>query len=559
MRLQLQEGEGDRSESFTRHNTAMEHTTTTRGCCGGSNQQSLSGNKKRAHRTRMITLRSRTMYNHIVPIIVLFLLTFAQGQGQGSQDERLSWEVEEEVEPGTLVGTLPIRPDLTYRFAQHQENLQQYFTLDPDSGEVRTNGRLDREALPTDNFDLFVQSTPPRHLIELRIHVKDINDNKPTFSRLVLDISFSENDQAGTQVILDTATDPDIGINDVTTKYNIISGNERGDFTLVLLEASKPLLYLENTRRLDREQKDSYHLNISAQDGATPPKFGYLLVNITVTDFNDNRPLFDQSDYFTNVNETSPAGTSIIQVSATDLDAGTNADITYSIVNDDFNQFGIEAKTGVVKTLKKLYCYRDCNQGGEVITNCKPKSCVVTVEARDSGRPFPLTARAYITVTLVDENDHDPVVTFHYAGSSTQPYATVNEGAMDGSLVAVVSVTDKDEGVNGQTTVQIIKGNEFGHFTLNPEGFLLVAGKLDRERVSKYNLTMQARDMGVPQRTATAHLVVMVNDVNDHRPQFQFSRYSAELGELAPVGSFVASITATDNDTGKSTYCGSEI
>ena len=50
------------------------------------------------------------------------------------------------------------------------------------------------------------------------------------------------------QVILDTATDADVGENDVTTRYNIISGNERGDFTLVLLEASKPLLYLENTR-----------------------------------------------------------------------------------------------------------------------------------------------------------------------------------------------------------------------------------------------------------------------------------------------------------------------
>ncbi len=82
------------------------------------------------------------------------------------------------------------------------------------------------------------------------------------------------------------------------------------------------------------------------------------------------------------------------------------------------------------------------------------------------------------------------------------------------------------------------------------EGLLKVKGRLDRERVSKYNLTVQARDMGVPQRTASAHLVVMVNDVNDHKPQFEFPGYQAELGEMAPVGSFVASITATDNDTG---------
>lgn len=180
---------------------------------------------------------------------------------------------------------------------------------------------------------------------------------------------------------------------------------------------------------------------------------------------------------------------------------------------------------------------------------------MVTVEARDAGRPFPLTGRAYITVSLIDENDHDPTVTFHYAGSSEQPYATVNEGAKDGTLVAVVSVIDKDEGVNGQTTMQIVKGNEYGHFRLNAASFIVVAGRLDRERVAKYNLTVAARDMGVPQRSATAHLVIVVNDVNDHHPQFARAQYAAALGELAPVGSFVASITATDNDTGESRFC----
>ena len=59
--------------------------------------------------------------------------------------------------------------------------------------------------------------------------------------------------------------------------------------------------------------------------------------------------------------------------------------------------------------------------------------------------------------------------------------------------------------------------------------------------------------MGVPQRSATAYLVIHVNDVNDHQPQFELDAYSARLSELAPVGSFVASITATDNDTGL--YC----
>lgn len=63
-----------------------------------------------------------------MPVLVLFLLTFAQGQGQGTQDERVSWQVQEEVPSGTLVGTLPVRPGLTYRFAKHQDNLQVRFS-----------------------------------------------------------------------------------------------------------------------------------------------------------------------------------------------------------------------------------------------------------------------------------------------------------------------------------------------------------------------------------------------------------------------------------------------
>ncbi len=323
-------------------------------CCA----RGINWGKSNSYRTNP-SVKTAMYQIHIVPIIVLFLLTFAQGQGQGS--DQLSWEIEEEVPPGTLVGTLPTRQGLTYRFAQHQDNLQQYFTLDSDSGQVRTRGRLDREALPSDTFDLFVQSMPARHLIELRITVLDINDNAPTFGRSTLDISFSETDQPGTQVILDTATDPDIGDNDATTEYNIISGNQLGDFRLVLLEASKNLLYLENTRTLDREQKHHYQLNISAQDGGSPPKFGYLLININVTDFNDHNPVFEQSDYYAELNETAPPGTSVVKVRATDQDIGSNGDITYNIVSDELNQFGIEAKTGIVKTLKKLYCYRLIN------------------------------------------------------------------------------------------------------------------------------------------------------------------------------------------------------
>ncbi|KAK2163195.1 hypothetical protein LSH36_84g09030 [Paralvinella palmiformis] len=495
-----------------------------------------------------------TSCHFILPVLIQFLLTFAQGQGQGKTngggllppvDDQVYFKIEEEKQAGTLVGTIPTLDGLTYIFSEELPE----FTLDGTSGEIRTKVPIDRERLDADTFNLFVQSVPSaRHLIEVHIQVVDINDNSPDFGQRSVEVVFSERDQPGTQAILDTAVDLDVGPNGVTTDYQIVSGNEQGRFRLALLkDTSIPLLYLENRVELDREERASYQLRISVHDGGSPPRYGYLQVNVTVRDFNDNQPVFDQSYYSTQLNETSPPGTSVIQVRATDRDIGPNGDITYHIISDDYNQFAIDALTGVLSTTKTLHCQHSCDPSA--VASCRPNSCFVTVEAKDRGG---LSGRAYVTINLMDENDHDPAIRFQYF--SPGPYAILEESAQQDDIVAFVSVTDQDDNANGQSIVRIVKGNELGHFRLLtnnlPSNLLTVVGPIDREKVAKYNLTFEAQDLGTPPRRSTASLVIVVNDVNDHVPVFEQTPYRTELSELTPVGSFVASITALDNDTG---------
>jgi len=100
----------------------------------------------------------------------------------------------------------------------------------------------------------------------------------------------------------------------------------------------------------------------------------------------------------------------------------------------------------------------------------------------------------------------------------------VDENAQNGSVVAAVSVIDFDEGANGETSVEIKAGNELSHFRLEPTPsfhIVRVNGVLDREKINKYNLTIQATDSGVPARKSTAFLIIQVNDVNDHEPIFE--------------------------------------
>ncbi|CAH0714413.1 unnamed protein product, partial [Brenthis ino] len=482
--------------------------------------------------------------------VVLVALALLTGAGAGAAAEQMQSRAVDtgvdlrvpEAQPiGTVVGRIPIKPGFTYRFNEPPKE----FILDSVSGEIKTNMILDRESV--DRYAFVVLSSQPTYPIEVRLRVTDVNDNYPEFPEPVIAVAFSESAAPGTKLLLDAATDQDLGENGITNDYRIVDGDNEGKFRLnvtVNPSGQTSYLHLETTGKLDRETNDFYILNISARDGGSPPKYGYLQVNVSILDVNDNPPIFDQSDFSVSLNESVPPGTTVLKVTATDSDLGDNSKITYE-VTDTEKQFAVDPESGVITTTKKLICPKYCSN-----TTCN-MTCVLTVIANDHGSPRQ-DARTYVTVNLIDANDHDPVITFTYV-PPTANFATVDENAKNGSLVAAITVTDLDAGLNGITSVHIVAGNELGHFRLENSSSVYIVhvnGILDREEISKYNLTVVATDKGIPARTATSFLVIHVNDVNDHEPVFEKSEYSAVLSELAPPGTYVAGITATDEDSG---------
>lgn len=462
-------------------------------------------------------------------------------------DTRIPLEIQENEPRGSVVGFIPTKIGYSYRFNEQPRE----FVLDSNTGEIKTNTVLDREQ--RDRYDLVVLSSQPTYPIEVRINVIDTNDNYPEFPESTIAVTFSENSQPGTRLLLDAATDKDIGINSVTDDYKIVSGNYDDKFRLAVTKnpsGDVTYLHLETTGKLDRETRGSYTLNISIRDGGKPPKNGYVQVNVTILDVNDSPPIFDHSDYIVSLNESVLPGTPVLQVMASDNDLGDNAKLTYYLSETE-SQFTVDPETGVILTTEHLSCphQQSCLPTKPGI-NC-PKSCVFTVFARDHGSPRQ-DGRTYVTVNLVDTNDHDPIIRFQYF-PLTGTFATVDENAVNGSVVAAIYVVDMDEGLNGDTNIKIFSGNEMRHFRLeNTPSFDIVRvnGILDREEISTYNLTIIATDKGTPPRTATAHLIIHVNDVNDAYPVFEKSEYSAVLSELVPIGTYVVSIRATDEDTG---------
>ena len=165
------------------------------------------------------------------------------------------------------------------------------------------------------------------------------------------------------------ATSRDIGVN-AEISYTIIGGNEQRKFSI---EPETGLVSV--TGKLDYERAKDYFLTIQALDGGTPPLSNHATVNISIMDVNDNKPIFTQLSYSASVTENSPVGSSIVTLTATDLDQvrpegdnwfqlfltpiyhlqGQNGEILYEIVHgDQQNQFTIDQSSGTISVGKTL-------------------------------------------------------------------------------------------------------------------------------------------------------------------------------------------------------------
>ena len=98
-------------------------------------------------------------------------------------------------------------------------------------------------------------------------------------------------------------------------------------FPICLLAESSGIV--RPSSRLDYESlvDKFYILNISASDGGYPQFTSYAVLNISVTDFNDNQPQFSKSSYNLGVFENETVGVYFHQITASDEDSGVNAKV----------------------------------------------------------------------------------------------------------------------------------------------------------------------------------------------------------------------------------------
>ena len=392
------------------------------------------------------------------------------------------------------------------------------FELNPMNGVLSTIRSLDRET--TSNYTLVIRAsdlgTPPQFSDEnLKIVLRDINDNTPTFPKASYPAEVYEN-HVEANVIMVKAVDGDEG-NDGVVAYEIIDGNDGGVFTI---DSQTGQIGLRNA--LNRETQALYTLRVQAKDGGTPPRVGETVVIVKVTDTNDNPPVFQPDVFKGSVMENSPADTPVLEVTATDADAGINGKITYSLIMT-FDLFKIDPNTGEVKTTALL-------------NREKTPSYELRVLATDGGNPR-REARATLYVTVEDVNDFDPVFKSNLYTASVAP------GAPPGTFIIMVSATDEDIGPNAESVYTVTSAAFPSVLQIAPgTGIITVAQSIPLSH-TPYAFTVKAANVNAPQRSDTTDVRITI--VQGSFPVFQHQDVNVSVSELAPLGTELVTVNAT--------------
>ncbi|KAJ1114946.1 hypothetical protein NDU88_003176 [Pleurodeles waltl] len=464
----------------------------------------------------------------------------------------------EEDPPGSVIAVLSEdllfnsadRPESSFRLMkQFNESL---IRMRESDGQLSIGERIDREQVCgqaphcTLSLDVVSFSKEQFRLVHVEVEVRDINDNAPSFPRAEIPLEVSESVALGSRLPLDIAMDEDVGTNSVQS-YQI---SENSHFSLEVQTRADGVKYadLVLVKELDRESQDTFTLELVAKDGGTPGLSGTAAVTVRVLDFNDHSPVFEHPLITVQLLEDAPMGSLLLALSAADPDEGVNGQVVYGfspqVSSEVRGLFKLDSRTGRL-TLD-----------GQVDFEIK-QTYEFDVQAQDLGAN-PLATTCKIIVHITDVNDNAPSITVTPLTSITAGVAHITEAASRESFVALISTLDRDSGPNGQVHCSLY-GHE--HFRLQQayeDSYMIVTtAALDREKISEYNLTIVAEDLGSPPFKTVRQFTIRVSDENDNPPFFAKPVYEVSVLENNAPGSYITTVVARDPDlghNGKVTY-----
>ncbi|XP_037763086.1 protocadherin gamma-A12 [Chelonia mydas] len=296
--------------------------------------------------------------------------------------------------------------------------------------------------------------------------------------------------------------------------------------------------HLITTERMDREQICGQletcllHLEVLVED-----KVKLFIVDVEITDINDNAPRFQEDELEFRISELAAVGTRYSLEEAQDPDVGASSVQGYYLSSN--KHFSLDVQTGadgdkyVELVLEKSLDREEQDVHDLILT------------ATDGGDPV-RSGTAQIRVIVLDANDNAPVF--------SQPVYKVSvlENVPVGSLLLTVNATDPDEAINSEVTYSLRKMKDKASqiFQVDSKtGEISIVGNLDYEEAALYEMEVQAKDVG--DLSARSKVLVTVIDVNDNAPKITIASLFSSVSEDNPPGTLIALLNIRDKDSGE--------
>uniref|UniRef100_A0AAY5KKY4 Cadherin domain-containing protein n=1 Tax=Esox lucius TaxID=8010 RepID=A0AAY5KKY4_ESOLU len=263
-------------------------------------------------------------------------------------------------------------------------------------------------------------------------------------------------------------------------------------------------------------------------------------IEVNIMDTNDNSPSFQERIHVVNMTESAFMGERFPLPLAIDADIGSNSVNTYKLSPSE--HFSLDVQNGGEQSVyAELVLLKALDRE-------KQHSVRLLLTAVDGGKP-PRTGTLQIIINVMDVNDNNPIF------SKSLYKVQVSENAALGTLVMIINATDMDEGLNGEIEYSFIGSGERDHhrlFEVNKHtGEITTRAGLDHEENPAFEVRVQAKDKGIPPRSAHSKVLIEIIDMNDNAPVIEVTSLTSAVKEDAEKGTAVASMNMRDKDGGK--------
>ncbi|XP_063344287.1 protocadherin gamma-C5-like [Pelmatolapia mariae] len=392
------------------------------------------------------------------------------------------------------------------------------FAINVETGEIILKGPLDYES---NKYYLIDITAKDRGVPEMEGHsrvqldIEDINDNAPEIVLTSDPSPVPEDARSGTVVALISARDLDSGENGKVTLHL----SKSSPFTLKPSYSNNYELITSGP--LDRERSSEYNIEIKATDSGSPPLSSKKIIPVTITDVNDNHPVFTQRNYNVYLKENGIPGSILYSVSASDLDFGENAKVSYSILDSKVQDVSVSSYVYINSDNGSIYSMHSFDYE-------KLKVFQIQVQAKDQGSPS-LSSNATVHVFILDQNDNAPAVIYpSSAAMGSLSHQRMPRSAKAGHLVTKVTAVDSDSGHNAWISYRLAEATDASLFTVN-----LYTGEVRTKRAvseqddSSQRLLIEIKDDGEPIQSSTVTVSIILED-GLHEPISDLRHKAAE-------------------------------